>query len=439
MELRGTEIARIIDGNFHGKDAMIRHICVNSKLCGRDSLFFALKGKRTDGHLYIEDAKTHGSLGAVVEKKVKELKKFFIIEVKDTLSSLKKLGAFVRDRVDNVIGITGSAGKTTTKEMIFSVLSSTIKTLKTVGNYNTEIGIPISIFEYSNEKIFVSEISAQTSEEIEEILKMVRPDIGVVTNIGYSHTEFHKDIDGVFKAKSKLVLSLPENGVLFLNADDPNVLKMKDIRKIKTITYGIKKGDITAEDIEMDIEETRFRCEGEQFKLKTFGYPFIYSSLAAISVGLEFGIPIERIKESLKNFSPMWGRMEVENKNGVIFIKDYYNSNPSSVKELISSIDRIRGGRRVIYVLGDMLELGEREEVLHREIGKLINLKEDDLVLTFGNLSRYISEEVEKRGLSSKHFNSKDNLRKFLLETIKEGDIVAIKGSRGMRMEEILC
>jgi len=130
MELSGTKIARIIDGNFHGKDAMIRHICVNSKLCGRDSLFFALKGKRTDGHLYIEDAKTHGSLGAVVEKKVKEPKEFFIIEVKDTLSSLKKLGAFVRNRVDNVIGITGSAGKTT-KEMTFIFLISFIlKTLE---------------------------------------------------------------------------------------------------------------------------------------------------------------------------------------------------------------------------------------------------------------------------------------------------------------------
>ncbi len=439
MELRGTKIARIIDGNFYGKDAMIRHICVNSKLCGRDFLFFALKGKRTDGHLYIEDAKIHGSLGAVVEKKVKKPEEFFIIEVKDTLSSLKKIGAFVRNRIDSVIGITGSAGKTTTKEMIFSVLSSTIKTLKTVGNYNTEIGIPISIFEYTDEKIFVSEISAQTSEEIEEILKMVRPDIGVVTNIGYSHTEFHKDLDGVFKAKSKLVLSLPENGILFLNADDPNVLKMKDIRKVKTITYGIRKGDITAKDIEMDIEGTRFRCEGEEFKLRTFGYPFIYSSLAAISVGLEFGISIERIRESLKNFSPLWGRMEVEKKNGVIFIKDYYNSNPSSVKELITSIDRVRGERRVIYVLGDMLELGEKEEVLHREIGKFVNLKEDDLVLTFGNLSRYISEEVKKRGLNSKHFDSKDNLREFLLKIIKEGDIVAIKGSRGMHMEEILC
>jgi len=210
-------------------------------------------------------------------------------------------------------------------------------------------------------------------------------------------------------------------------------------RTLKVVTYGIKNGSIKASDIEMNIDGTKFRCEGEEFKLRTFGYPFIYSSLAAISVGLEFGMPIERIKESLRNFSPMWGRMEVEKKNGVTFIKDYYNSNPSSAKELISSIDRVKGGRRVIYVLGDMLELGEKEEILHREIGKFINLKEDDLVLTFGNLSRYISEEVEKRGLNSKHFNSKDNLRKFLLETIKEGDIVAIKGSRGMRMEEILC
>lgn len=437
MELRGSEIAKIINGNFFGKDATIKHICVNSKLCNNHSVFFALKGKRTDGHLYVNDAREHGAFGAVVSKDIEKIPDFFIIKVEDTLISLKKLASFVREKIEKVVGITGSAGKSTTKEMVFNVLSSFIKSFRTFGNYNTEIGIPISIFEYKDEKVFISEISAQTDEEIEEILKIIRPDIGIVTTIGYSHTEFHRNLEGVFKAKRKLVLLLPETGILFLNGDDPNVMRMKNIRKIRVITYGIKEGDIRAKNIKMSIDGTEFECEGEVFKLKTFGYPFVYSSLAAISVGLEFGVPIKNIKENLSSFSPLWGRMEVENKNGIVFVKDYYNSNPSSVKELVKSIESVRGKRRVVYVLGDMLELGKKEKELHKEIGKNMLLRKKDVVLTFGNLSSYISREIEKRGFRTLHFKSKEKLRSFLYEIIREGDIVAIKGSRGIKMEEI--
>jgi len=423
------------------KNIQIKDISIDSRTIKKDSLFIAINGENFNGNDYVDEAIHKGACLVITDsKKYKTSKNKNIIYVNNSISALKKITSNILKSFDgNVVGITGSNGKTTTTKIIANVLSKSSSTLK---NYNNEIGMPLSIFNAKqNSNNLVIEMGAAKPGDIKYLSSILKPNIGVITNIGNSHLEKLKNIKGVLKVKSELVSNIKNGGYLVAPNENKEHLKFwkKIIRGKELITFGTEKNaDFYAINVKSSIKKQEFNIISDKYnidhKIKTSlsGVHNVKNILAAFAVSY-------LIENSPKLFNQ---RLEKSNQvrqkqqkwiRGSLLIDDTYNANPESVKKAIDFLSNSH--KRKVFIMGDMLELGRYRKKMHADVGQYARRKKVDVFLGFGELTKYAVSGYGKNGL---FFNNENDLKKFIKENIKSGDIVLIKGSRGMKMERFI-
>lgn len=409
-------------------------------------LFVALKGAKADGHDFAETAINHGAVAALVSRPISE--KLPSIEVEDTLCAYGEIAAGYRKLTGvKVVGITGSVGKTTTKEMTASVLEAAYHTAKTEGNHNNNLGLPMTIMDMpENTEVAVLEMGMNHSGEMEYLSDIARPDLAIITNIGTMHIEHLGTREGILQAKLEIMRGMPDDGAGVFNGDEPLLWNIRAIGKHKKYYYGIENHacDVTATDIvELD-DGVRFVVHGfgQQFELfvPMLGRHAVYNALAATTVGLLLGVKPEQIQARFSSFHNTGMRQKIYVKNGVTIIEDCYNAGPESTEAALDVLAGIKTDGRRIAVLGDMLELGNRSAAEHYRIGRLA-VGKADLLLTYGEHSVRTLTGAITGGMNPKntdHFDTHEDMAHMLKMRVSEGDVVLFKGSRGMRMEKVL-
>jgi len=457
-ELIKAVSGKIIQGD---QNCLIKRISIDSRTVISGDLFFAIIGPNFDGHDFVIEAFRKGAVGAIVCKDADTLlqneqidKNKIIIEVKDTLFALQDWSKHYKDKFKTFnICITGSNGKTTTKEIIAHVLSQKFPLLKTSGNYNNEIGIPLTLLQLNkSHKLLVAEMGMRGLGEIKTLTNFIPPDLAVITNIGEAHIGLLGSKDNIFKAKSELLQSLDKDGITILNRDDSYFFEMLEIVKDKKVyTFGIEnKSDIMACNIRMVSDKgMRFSLEVQNSKSKEIYLPLlgrynIYNALVAVAVAFALGIELDLIERGLFSFKPLDLHMQLSNfYNDIKILNDSYNASPLSVKNALETLAEAAQNNRKIAILGDMLELGEKTDFYHREIGKEVAKLSIDILITIGQGGKIIAQSSKEKGMAEERVfsfekNEKINLAKKLLNLIKPGNFVLLKGSREMKMEEIL-
>lgn len=455
MKLTLREIAFACSGKLIKEEphTKILGISIDSRTLDKGDFFIPIKGERFDGHNYISNAYQSGAVGTITQnpEHLREFDKNIIL-VEDTLKALNDIACYYRKKFDiPFIAVTGSTGKTTTKDMIADVLSIKYKVLKNIGSYNNKIGLPLTIFQLDDSyEICVVEMGMSGFEEIAHLSEIVEPEVAILTNIGLSHIEKLGSIENITKAKSEILEGLKEGGTAFINADDPNLLKLKGkFSNIKFKTFGMNNGDIKADNINSYGHRyitfnAKFNDSVYEFELKIPGLHNVYNALVAIMIGFEFGLTSDEIKMGLSNFkSP---KMRLEIVNGIkdcIVINDAYNASPDSMKAAIDVLRAITVQKkgRAIAVLGDMLEMGEWGADAHKKIGNYAAQKGIEILITVGKLAKYINYGAKEFGINEDRmfaFNSNIDAVNKLNEIFKSNDIILVKGSRGMKMEEIV-
>ena len=418
----------------------------DSRKVRRGDLFVALRGEKADGHDFAEAAISHGAVAALVSRPISE--KLPAIEVTDTLRAYGDIAAGYRQLTGvKVVGITGSVGKTTTKEMTASVLEAAYHTAKTEGNHNNNLGLPMTIMDMpENTEVAVLEMGMNHSGEMEYLSDIARPDLAIITNIGTMHIEHLGTREGILQAKLEIMRGMPDDGAGVFNGDEPLLWNIRAIGKHKKYYYGIENHacDVTATDIvELD-DGVRFVVHGfgQQFELfvPMLGRHAVYNALAATTVGLLLGVKAEKIQARFSSFHNTGMRQKIYVKNGVTIIEDCYNAGPESTEAALDVLAGIKTDGRRIAVLGDMLELGNRSAAEHYRIGRLA-VGKADLLLTYGEHSVRTLTGAITGGMNPKntdHFDTHEDMAHMLKMRVSEGDVVLFKGSRGMRMEKVL-
>jgi UDP-N-acetylmuramoyl-tripeptide--D-alanyl-D-alanine ligase len=416
-------------------------LCIDSRKIREGELFIALKGSRFDGHDFLRQALEKGSGAVVGLPEIEPIKDKTIIRVSDTLKALQDIAHFIRVKKDiPVIAVTGSNGKTTTKELTASILGTQYRVLKNAGNLNNHIGLPFTLTEMAEEdQIVVLEMGASAPGEIRELCNIAVPNYGVFTNIGYAHLEGFKDIRTVRKTKLEILEAVR---VAVVNADD--LFLMEGIQdagfKGAVVRYGIKnRAEVRATDITLHERGSDFRLHlGEDVSMevnpKISGMFNIYNLLAAASIGYLFEIDPSRIKRAIDSFTGVPMRLEVKEIDGIRVINDVYNANPASMEEALKELVRVKRGR-IIAVLGDMLELGTYEGEAHKRLGRLLSALAIDILIAVGTRMAVAASEFQGKGYPVQNAEEAGRL---LREILRRGDTVLIKGSRGMRMEKVL-
>jgi len=433
----------LVQGSFRHE---FLHCNTNSKTIKKGETFFAID----KANEYIEDALEKGASGCVVEKDVDPeiLEKYHnatFVKVESSLKTLQNLAAYKRALYHiPVVAVTGSVGKTSTKDIVASVMSKKYNVLKTEGNFNNHIGMPITIMKLEEHNAMVLEMGMNHSHEIEVLTDIARPNVAIITNIGTSHIGNLGSRENIMRAKLEIIQGLQETGTLILNNDCDLLKKWNEeennSKLFDVLTYSIKEdSDIKANNIKMNENETTYDIDynEQQYKvtLPIYGEPFIYNSLAAISVANVLRINHEDVCDALKQFKITKKRMEIIEQNGVKFINDAYNASYESMKYAIEYLSNIEGGRK-IAVLGDMFELGEYTEELHKKVGQEVNKSNIEILITAGEYSKNIFNEAQN--VKEKfHLKDKDEVIEKLKEIKQEGDIILLKASNGMRFFEI--
>jgi len=412
-----------------------------------NSLFIALKGEKFNGEDFAAEAVEKGASGIVASKNFKEeIKNAAIFKVDDTLKAYQQIAHFWREKFNMpVIAITGSNGKTTTKELVAAALSPLGEIHKTAANFNNEVGLPLTLLGIrENHKAVVVEIGMRGLKQIEALAPIADPSIGIVTNVGETHMELLGSIENIAKAKGELVEAI-HDGTVILNRDDANVYAMKDKAnpKVKVLTFGIyNDADVKASEITADGLNTKFNVtyknETYPYSLPMAGEHNVYNALAAIAAGIALNVESEDMVKALQNVKNAKMRFEVSEKDGVTFINDAYNASPLSMRAAISTMANTYKGRK-IAVLGDMLELGEAEVFAHRKVGEEVKEFDFYALITLGERGKIIADGAKAAGLQNITVtNTHADAIKALKSILKKGDTVLLKGSRGMAMEKIL-
>ncbi len=423
----------------------ITGISTDSRTIAQGDLFFALVGENSDGHNYVALAFQKGARAVVVSREVDA--RGSIIKVDDTLVALGNLAAWYR-RTFNVrsVAITGSVGKTTTKEMVASVLGSKFCVLKNEGNFNNEIGVPFTIFQLNDEhQILVQEVGMRLPGEIAELANIVHPEIGVITNIGLSHIERLETQDAIADAKGELAEALPIDGIAVLNADDKYFERLKNKSAAQVISYGRASGDVRAENVTIDADGCASFTGiigGVRFDvhLPLPGDHMVTNALAAISVGLCFGMTAGEIASALESMTASDKRANVvETAGGYRIIDDTYNASPASMDAALRTLASMDAQRR-IAVLGDMLELGDFAGTTHRAVGKVAAESGISVLVTVGDLGQAIATGAHTSGFTGEivQVKTSDDAAELLKTRVQSGDLVLVKGSRGMKMEKVV-
>ena len=456
------EIQKITRGDVVQGDMSdsFKDISIDSRTVNPGDLFIAIKGDNFDGHEFVFDAVRKGAKGAVISKKEALKEELFhknngfapsVIVVDNTLAALQKIAQHLREQIDiPFIAVTGSNGKTTSKEMIASVLETKYAVLKNEGNYNNHIGVPLTLLKLMpSHDISVLEMGMSGLGEIRRLCEIAKPNTGVLTNISGVHLEFLGSIEKVKEAKGELVESIDEKGTVILNFDDPLVKDLKKKVRGKLITYGIdnQDSDIKAERImNLGINGSTFLLtvgnEEIEIHLPAIGGYNIYNALAAAAVGFVHNVGLENIKKGLEAFRGFPMRMEICPIDDTIkIINDSYNANPLSMKKAAETLSGIDKKGRSFFVAGDMLELGDASKEAHEDLGRFIAGQSIDFLIVVGELASSIGKGALESGMKEERVLICNTLKEasgILDEQLKSDDIVLIKGSRGMRMEKII-
>ncbi len=453
-----NELTRVVEGEVqagaYSKDRLIQGITIDSRKMEKGNLFVAIPGEKFDGHRFVGEVVEKGAPAIVANKEKlpsllpKISTKTVVIGVSDTKKALRDLAAWYRSKFDiPVVAVTGTNGKTTTKDMIAQVLSSKFRVLKSPESYNNLIGVPLTIFQLDNTfKVLVLELGMSSPREIETLTRLSRPNVGVITNIGPAHLESMQSVDKIAKAKFELPDNMPLPKTLVLNADDKILAKrLNSHRPGETlISFGIKgKADFMADRIETNGNGyLGFRVNRSiSVNIPLLGYHNVYNALAAFAVGDLLGVEKEKIKENLESFSPSKLRMELVRIGDIRIINDSYNANPVSMEKVLETMKNMKASGRKIAVLGDMLELGEEALDFHLQVGRKAAQAGVDLLITVGELARFIGEGARESGMRPTdvlNFENNQEVSFYLLENLKDGDLVLVKGSRRMKTEEIV-
>lgn len=437
-----------LDSHFENID--VEGVSIDSRTVKNGNLYIPIV-RIKDGHEYVIEAIKKGAAASLWEKDHPNPPKGIpLIFVDNTLSALQALATSYRNQLSvKVIGITGSNGKTTTKDMVNSILATSFKIHKTKGNLNSQIGLPLTILEVSDEdEIAVLEMGMSETGQIERLSKIAQPDIAIITMIGLSHIATLGSREGIAKAKLEIVAGLKENGLLIYNGDEPLLQQLKTTRtnkKVRFITFGkTSENDLFPKTISEDGGEFKFVTNYEnspEYSLPLMGRHNIHNALASIAVGKELIINEENIVYGLKNLSLTDMRMQkLKSSKGFTIINDAWNASPNSVKAAIETFQDLSGYNEKILVLGDMLELGENEIEYHKEIGRFIDPSKIDFLITFGQLSRFLANEA-KRSLGAERIKivtDKEEIVTILNSVTNINDAILVKGSRGMAMEEVV-
>ena len=426
------------------KNIDIKSISTDTRSIKKGALFIAIKGDFFNGNDYVENAISKKACLVITDdKKFKDTKNKKIIYVSNSILALRKISRnIIKDYSGDIIGITGSNGKTSTTNIIANSLKSCSSTLK---NFNNEIGVPLSIMSANREsKNLVIEMGAAKLNDINYLSSFLRPNVGVITNIGNSHLQSLKNIRGVFKVKSELITNIKKGGCLVVPNDNKSHLKLwKIIRNdIDIITFGLKpSADFYPSDIKYSLKQTQFYICSKKYKVKLkvatklAGEHNVKNILASFAVSFFLNKPSQVFADSLNKKLDLITTRQKQSKwlKNSLLIDDTYNANPDSVKK---SIDLLTStNKRKVLVLGDMLELGRFRKKMHKDIGKYAAFKKIDIFLGFGNLTKYSVESFGKKGF---FYKNEDDLRKYLRENINSKDVVLLKGSRGMKMERFI-
>ena len=433
-------------GRFCGSEAdldrQITFVTSDSRTAGPGALFVAFKGARVDGHSYMAGCIEKGAAACVSEREPEAGERPCIV-VESSLAAIGALAAWHRSRFDiPVIGITGSVGKTTTKEMIAAVLSQRFNTHKTRGNQNNELGVPWTLMGLEDDhRVAVVEMGISDFGEMRRLTRMVRPTVAVFSVIGDAHLEFLGSREGVLRAKSEIFEGMDEGGLAVLNGDDPLLRSCRP--NMRRVTYGMGEGcDVRGEDVknlgEAGVELT-VRHAGGAFPIRipAFGSHLASAALAAAAVGLESGLSGEEIARGIALFQTVGERARVIHMEGYTLVSDCYNANPNSCRAALDSLSRLEGRRRVC-ILGDMLELGPTGAQLHRDVGGYAAQKGIDLVVGCGPLSKHTVEGARDGGCETLYFPDKAALLERVDGLIEPGDCVLVKASLGMGFKALI-
>jgi UDP-N-acetylmuramoyl-tripeptide--D-alanyl-D-alanine ligase len=448
MKLPLDRIAEFLSatGEFDHK-AVAQAYSIDSRTLQPGQLFFAVKGDRFDGHDFVEQAVDKGAVGAVIRKDqlVRYAVKTRLLAVDDTLTALQTLATAVRRLWGKpLIGITGSAGKTTTKEAIAHVLASRFRVLKSEGNFNNHFGLPLMLLKLEAEHdVAVIEMGMSHAGEIAALARIAQPEIGVVSNVAPVHLEFFKSVADIARAKYELIESLPSSGTAVLNADDEYVSQFGRDFPGKVVLYGLRvTADVRAEDI-----QTR-GAEGSTFSvvvgscrekaiLPLVGTHNIYNALAAVAVGLERGLPPSDAVGALASLAPGDKRGQVVKLGNITVINDCYNSNPTALNAMVDALAEMPAKRRIV-VAGEMLELGPAGEELHRRSGQHIAGKKIDVLLGVRGQAQAMVEAAQQAGMRADFVATPEEAGEWLARETRDGDAVLLKASRGVKLEKAM-
>ena len=428
------------------EDIPVHAVTSDSRKVQPGSLFVAIKGEKFDGHDFAASAMAQGAAAVLVQKPVEENIPQILVE--DTIKAYGSMAAGYRRTMGvTVVGVTGSVGKTTTKEMVSTILQSTFRTAKTEGNHNNDLGLPMTILDMpADTQMAVLEMGMNHFGEMAYLTSIAMPDISVITNIGTSHIEYLGSREGILKAKMEIMQGMDRKGVAVFNGDELLLWNLKEMEGHKKYYYGIENPmcDVIAENIQQMDGGMSFLVKGMGQRFEVFvpseGVHTVYNALAAITVGLIQGVKAEKMQYWLAHFQNTGMRQQVLEENGMTIIADCYNAGPESMEAALNVLgDRETTGRR-IAVLGDMLELGTRSMAEHYRIGRLA-VSKADVVYAYGTYSDRLITGAITGGMESKnaiHFSTHEAMAQKLRAVAKPGDVLLFKGSRGMKMENVL-
>lgn len=448
-ELTLENLTRVCNGKYYGNEEKkcleITAVTTDSRKVEKGCLFVPIAGTRVDGHDFIPEVMQKGALVTLSEKLL-ENTDFPYILVDSTLQAVKDIAEFYLESLKiPVVGITGSVGKTSTKEAIASVLKEKFNTLKTQGNFNNELGLPLTVFRLREEhEIAVLEMGISDFGEMSRLAKIAKPDTCVITNIGTCHLENLGDRDGVLKAKTEVFSFMKEDGNIVLNGDDDKLATIKEYKGIKPVFFGLNDScEIYADEIRCHgLKGTECTIHAGTEQIRVFvpapGRHMIYNALAAAAVGRIYGLDKDQIKRGIESIEPLSGRFRMIETEKFLIVDDCYNANPMSMK---ASLDVLRDGEgRRVAILGDMGELGENEVRLHQEVGEHAAKCGIDVCICAGELSKHIvdSAKTVNPDLTVIYEKDKKELLKNLTDYVQAGDTILVKASHFMGFEEIV-
>lgn len=446
--------AKLICGN---ENDVLTNIVKDTREIKDGDTYIGFKGEHNDGNLMFEDALNNGAKICIlqessIENLINTQEKYkdkTIILVEDTIDALQKLAALKREMYDiPVIGITGSVGKTSTKDIIASVMSRKYNVLKTLGNYNNQIGLPLTILRLKDENAMVVEMGMNQKGEISNLTKIAKPTVAVITNVGTAHIGNLGSRENILKAKLEILEGLEPGGILIINNDNDMLYewnkKNKDT-KFNVVTYGIEnKSDIMPYDIVLSENGSTYKIDVDDktynVNVSVGGNHFVLNSLCAIAIGRIFNIEMNEILEGIANFELTKRRMQVEkNKEGITIINDCYNANYDSMKAALEYLGKINANKK-IAVLGDMLELGEFSKDLHEKVGEEVAKNNIDVLITVGEMSKDMASKALENGINKENVficENNEEAVKVIIKQAKKGDAVLLKASNSMNFQEI--